>query len=612
MKTPPLRRRGQPGKSNDESGDTETKVVENQQNDDFRFGSQKQWNKNDWVIVTILFFCNLYLKLWRIEVPQSVVWDESHFTKFLTWYVTGHYFVDIHPPLAKLAHALVLYLSPYEGPNEYNVRWWTDKGFVGTSDWKLIYENDYGAPYVYIRTTNAFMGSFLVAITYATARAMGCRKYSAVFCAWLILCENLITLQSRVILTDVFLYFFNMATYGASFMSIRKNQTLNEEIFWSILTGILLGCSLSVKFTALGTFGMVGFSQIMALVSLCFVKTKRYANSTPTWSQLLKKAIVKGGTIVGLTILVCCIFWTIHINLLPYSGQGTGFMEQDYQLTLVPKLSPEQLNVPEDACPNHLNALSDCGYGGITQAQCEAKGCCYDPTSPRNWCYHRGKIEFPKMSLPRKIKSVIKSSHKNNQGESMLVHPDMSQWWEWPTMNMRFVNFGSYSGNCRIVAAGNPFVWWSVFGTLITSFTLCSFFFIKKRMNSSQRNKPTNETEDVKEIKNDWYWITRYMSLWFGYSINLFPYILIPRSKFGYHYIPALEVGCLLIALCVEKIFSIVKSYNSTTLMRVFQICLLMFAILIGVSHWYWSVWTYGFPITTAEHESRKWVKKWQ
>ena len=55
-------------------------------------------------------------------------------------YVTGHYFVDIHPPLAKLIMATVIWASGYEPLNDRDVKWWTENGFVGTMDYENIYK----------------------------------------------------------------------------------------------------------------------------------------------------------------------------------------------------------------------------------------------------------------------------------------------------------------------------------------------------------------------------------------------------------------------------------------------------------------------------------------
>jgi len=38
-------------------------------------------------------------------------------------------------------------------------------------------------------------------------------------------------------------------------------------------------------------------------------------------------------------------------------------------------------------CPARENAYTDCGYYGIGRAECESRGCCYDPGSPMMWCY---------------------------------------------------------------------------------------------------------------------------------------------------------------------------------------------------------------------------------
>lgn len=42
------------------------------------------------------------VRLWRIERPDSVVFDEVHFGGFATKYIKSKFFMDVHPPLAKL------------------------------------------------------------------------------------------------------------------------------------------------------------------------------------------------------------------------------------------------------------------------------------------------------------------------------------------------------------------------------------------------------------------------------------------------------------------------------------------------------------------------------
>lgn len=45
------------------------------------------------------------LSVQRLGAPDSVVFDEYHFGRFLNNYLTGNYLFDIHPPLGKLTMA---------------------------------------------------------------------------------------------------------------------------------------------------------------------------------------------------------------------------------------------------------------------------------------------------------------------------------------------------------------------------------------------------------------------------------------------------------------------------------------------------------------------------
>jgi dolichyl-phosphate-mannose-protein mannosyltransferase len=87
------------------------------------------------------------------------------FGGFATKYIKGKFFMDVHPPLAKMLIALAGWLA----------------GFNGDFDFKEI-GKDYlepGVPYVAMRLFPAICGILLVPITFLTLKAVGCRTATA-------------------------------------------------------------------------------------------------------------------------------------------------------------------------------------------------------------------------------------------------------------------------------------------------------------------------------------------------------------------------------------------------------------------------------------------------
>ena len=155
-----------------------------------------------------------YLRFVSIDNPNKIVFDEVHFTQFATWYLSGNYFVDIHPPLVKLIYAGVLKATGFVGPQEPNVKWWSEKGnIIGSSDHLKVFDKEYGSPYIAMRMTSAAAGSALIPATYLSARALGLGRVPSLLAAVLVLTEAISALQVR----DYFVRFrFRVTTCFAS------------------------------------------------------------------------------------------------------------------------------------------------------------------------------------------------------------------------------------------------------------------------------------------------------------------------------------------------------------------------------------------------------------
>ncbi|GFQ75062.1 protein O-mannosyl-transferase 2, partial [Trichonephila clavata] len=59
-------------------------------------------------------------RLYKIEEPDHVCWDETHFGKMASWYINNIFFFDVHPPLAKMLIGLSGKLTGYNGTFPFN------------------------------------------------------------------------------------------------------------------------------------------------------------------------------------------------------------------------------------------------------------------------------------------------------------------------------------------------------------------------------------------------------------------------------------------------------------------------------------------------------------
>jgi dolichyl-phosphate-mannose-protein mannosyltransferase len=133
------------------------------------------------------------VRLFRIYQPSSVVFDEVQYVTpysnqwwicfanilgvisfggFATKYIKGRFFMDVHPPLAKLLITLAAWLA----------------GFKGDFDFKDI-GMDYlepGVPYVAMRLLPAILGVLTVPLMFLTLKATGCRTSTSVMGAVLV------------------------------------------------------------------------------------------------------------------------------------------------------------------------------------------------------------------------------------------------------------------------------------------------------------------------------------------------------------------------------------------------------------------------------------------
>ncbi|KAL1301548.1 hypothetical protein AAFC00_005787 [Neodothiora populina] len=275
---------------------------------------------SDWQIVGFLTVIGTFVRLFRIYQPTSVVFDEVHFGGFASKYIKGRFFMDVHPPLAKLLITLAGWLA----------------GFDGDFDFKDI-GKDYlepGVPYVSMRLLPAICGVLSIPTMFLTLKAAGCKTTTAAMGAGLVIFENGLVTQSRLILLDSPLVIFTAITALAwtSFTNVHeqgpKKAFTPSWWFWLAFTGLGLGATVSVKWVGLFTIAWVGSLTALQL----WVLLGDTRNVTPRlW---FKHLFARVFCLIIIPVTFYMGMFAIHFLCLVNPGDGDGFMSSEFQSTL--------------------------------------------------------------------------------------------------------------------------------------------------------------------------------------------------------------------------------------------------------------------------------------
>ncbi|KXN91163.1 Dolichyl-phosphate-mannose--protein mannosyltransferase 1 [Leucoagaricus sp. SymC.cos] len=264
------------------------------------------------LLLIVLVACGV--RLYRLSKPNSVVFDEVHFGKFASKYIKSQYFVDVHPPLAKLLITLAGFVFGYNGHFDFK-------------DIGKIYEH---VPYVAMRMVPATLGVATVPLAYLTLRALDCRATTALLASLFITFENGLVTQSRHILLDSPLIFFTALTVflWVGFCNEDKHEPFTANWWtWLALSGLSLGAVVSCKWVGLFTIATVGASTLWQLWNLL-------GDLRITPRLFMRHFIARAICLILVPIFFYMFMFQIHFLILENSGDGDGFMSSEFQHTL--------------------------------------------------------------------------------------------------------------------------------------------------------------------------------------------------------------------------------------------------------------------------------------
>lgn len=271
--------------------------------------------QTQWITLAVIVVVAAYIRLWRLSNPSQIVFDEVHFGKFAGKYINGTYFFDVHPPLAKMMLAATGKLGGYDGKFDFKA--------IGLD---YIAAN---VPYVFMRLMPALLGLAMVPITYITLAALGHAADACALGSVLVIFENALLTQSRLIMLDAALIFFTGLTVMTWALFFTENHRPFGNKWWTylLLTGVNMGNALSCKWVGLFLVATIGVWTIKDL-------WEKLGDLSITPAQYTKHFVARAGALIIVPLTVYLFWFQIHFVALSKSGPGNAFMSPEFQNTL--------------------------------------------------------------------------------------------------------------------------------------------------------------------------------------------------------------------------------------------------------------------------------------
>lgn len=273
------------------------------------------------VLVLLLTLFAVAIRTFDLKNPNSVVFDEVHFGGFASQYINGTFFMDVHPPLAKMLFAAVASYAGFKGDFKFEE--------IGDVFPKTT-------PYVVMRFFSAILGAITVDLMYFTLRFSGVSLWVALAACTCFTIENSFVTISRYILLDSPLIFFiAFAAYSFKKYEIYPTNSINS-IKALFITGLTLGFAVSSKWVGLFTIAWIGLLCVWRLWFMIGDLTRKP-------SDIIKVAFMKLIFLLGIPIIIYLFMFKIHFDVLSREGEGSGFMTSKFRSVLEGNTIPRQV-----------------------------------------------------------------------------------------------------------------------------------------------------------------------------------------------------------------------------------------------------------------------------
>jgi dolichyl-phosphate-mannose-protein mannosyltransferase len=281
------------------------------------------------IILISIWLFSLWIRFWKIEQFNQLVFDEIYYAKFANNYLIGKPVFDAHPPLSQYIIAFGIWLSQF---------------FPISSDITNDLTGTTLSPFSY-RWMNSFTGSFIPLILGGIAYQITRRHSYSLIVAGLMALDGFFIVESRYALKNIYLVFFGLLSHFFFLWALSPNKKpfkipiLNRFPFWLnpidklALCGFFLGSCVSIKWNGIGFFVPI-YVIIISIYIYQWLSKKFKLKSDDIYKSFLVEKLLKINPLYLILFLVIIPIITYFVWWIPHLiiNQQMGFFEVHKQI----------------------------------------------------------------------------------------------------------------------------------------------------------------------------------------------------------------------------------------------------------------------------------------
>jgi dolichyl-phosphate-mannose--protein O-mannosyl transferase len=519
-------------------------------------------------VLGVLLF-SFVCRFWGLSRLNEPVFDEVYFATYGYDYLKGIEFFDVHPPLGKYIIAIGLWIFQFLPIQQSG---------GGTEGVATISAFGY-------RWIGAAFGTLIPLWVGILAYKMGHRMSFGIIAGMLTALDGLLLVESRYALINTYLLTFGLLGLICFLMAVDRRQ---GRTLWLILAGINLGACWSVKWNGLGflmaVYGFYGLALLLSWIApkamhdpdaSAETNSTNSTDSPPSLTPLyppLSSANLDGTTTPDITA-----------QTPPPQGLFAKLRQQRTE------------RIPAN---NSLRGAARIPLPlfGLTLAIVPAI------VYRLSWIYHL-KIA-PSYGFWEMQKQIL-GYHSKVGGNVGDTHPYCSPWFTWPWMirpvGYYFKNWQQDSKETIIDvhAFGTPVLWW--FSTLAILGTLLVVGLWLWRIGRDNRLRQVHLVAAVNLVSPINLSVGSFIAI--GYGANFFPWMLVSRCTYIYHYMGASLFSFLALAWVLDRVWQRPELHLRAIAPTVILVCFGAFL--------FWSPLFFGFPLSREAFDLRMWMPSW-